>query len=248
MSFHTADTLESMTVTTGSEHLNKLLGGGLEVGLMHLFYSDKILREDILRIAVSAQLPGVRGGLDGSVIMIDSNNMVRVDQLNDLSFSADLQPEVVMDNIFISRAFNSSQTYDLVNTKLETFFENVPAKILILPGLADIYHREGLTAESMQQISHMANRLMAFTLKHGIATVISTMPTERSKKTAVGGRALNSCAQVHVLVEETPSRIHYQLVKHPNHLWRKKSVQKPGPRYATTLPLEYFIPELADDR
>jgi hypothetical protein len=78
MSFHTADTLESKTVTTGSEHLDKLLGGGLEVGLMHLFYGDKILREDILRIAVSAQLPESRGGLDGSTLYnrIHPNNDV----------------------------------------------------------------------------------------------------------------------------------------------------------------------------
>jgi hypothetical protein len=99
----------------------------------------------------------------------------------------------------------------------------------------------------MQQLAKIANRLLAFTLRHNIATVVSAMPTERAKKTAVGGRALNSCAQVHVFVEETPSRVVYNLVKHPVHRFRQKSVTKPGPRYATTLLLEYFIDELRED-
>ena len=45
-------------------------------------------------------------------------------------------------------------------------FLQVPARKLIIPGLPDLYHREDITADGMQQISHMANRLMMFTLRY----------------------------------------------------------------------------------
>ncbi len=248
MAFQTADVFERQVIRTGNHALDEVLDGGLELGLMHLLYGTKALNRDLLRMVVHAQLPIEQGGLATPSIIIDSNNILKIDQMTDSCYQAGLEPEEVMDNVFITRAFNSSQTYALIMEELEGFIERVPAKLLIVSGLADIYHREGLTAEGMQQLTVMTNRLMAFTLKQGIATVISAMPTERAKKTAVGGRALNSCAQVHVFVEETPSRVVYNLVKHPVHRFRRKSITKPGPRYATTLPLEYFIEELREDR
>lgn len=63
MSFRTADSLESKTVTTGADRLDRLLGGGLEVGLMHRFYGSKLLRDDLLRFAVQCQLPEEEGAL-----------------------------------------------------------------------------------------------------------------------------------------------------------------------------------------
>jgi hypothetical protein len=39
--------------------------------------------------------------------------MVNLQQISHYSFELDLQPEDVRDNIFVSRAFNSSQTYTL---------------------------------------------------------------------------------------------------------------------------------------
>jgi hypothetical protein len=61
--FRTADELPSRTlVPTGDETLDRLLGGGLELGKCHLFYGDRILHEVLLRRAVAAQTPRAKGG------------------------------------------------------------------------------------------------------------------------------------------------------------------------------------------
>ncbi len=242
MAFRTADQKTSKVVSTGSETLDQLLGGGIEAGLMHLFYGDKVLRDDVLQIAVSAQRPVDEGGLGGPVIIIDSNNIMDVAALADYCLWANLEPEDVMDRVFISRAFNSSQTYDLVTNKLDEFFEQVPAKTLIVPGLVDIYHREGITQDSTRQITHMAHRLQSFTLRREIVTVVTAGLSESKLKLPLGGQALTSCCQVHVYVDDSRAYVKYKLAKHPVHPPRRGSRMK-SPTFGTTLPLEHFMDE-----
>jgi hypothetical protein len=213
--------------------------------MCHLFYGDRILHDDLLRMAVAAQLPRSRNGLGSPSIFIDSSNMMRIDTLAEFALQLELFPEVVNDHIFISRAFNASQTHDLVANQLEGFFESVPAQLLFVPGLADIYIKEGLTADGMQQITHMAHLLMTFSLRKNIATVISTGSSPRNNRYAAGGRALASCCQIHVHVEQTPMRVVYTLVKHPMYPVRRAARMKRNP--STTLPLEHFVEEWVDD-
>ncbi|MHA2162568.1 MAG: hypothetical protein ACXABF_09105 [Candidatus Thorarchaeota archaeon] len=240
MPFVSADSLMPEIATTGNLRLDQCLGGGLEVGLMHLVYGDSILRDDLHRIAVSLLLPKSQGGLDSPVIIIDSNNILRIDMLTEIAFHVGLKPEDVMNRIYISRAFNSSQTYDLVINQLDDFFDDLNAGALLLPGLVDIYHREGLSAEAMQQITHMTNRLMAFSLRREVVTVVSTGPSQRNPSNPLGGQALKSCSQIHVLVEETPMRVNYSLMKHPSYTFQVISKLK-SKRFASTLPLQHFI-------
>ena len=74
--FETADTLDYTISGTGVPTLDKLLGGGYEHGLMHLFYGDSVFQDDLLRAAVWAQVPKKRGGFESPVIVIDSSNMI----------------------------------------------------------------------------------------------------------------------------------------------------------------------------
>ncbi len=242
--FLTADKLMNMRVQvgTGIPALDTLLGGGLESGLMHLFYGDRLLHNDLLRIAVHVQLPEDQSGIDSPTIMIDSANIIKVDKLRDYAYELELEPEEVMDRIYISRAFNASQTYDLVMNQLERFFDRVPAKLLIVAGLPDLYVKEGLTGEGSQQLTHMATKLMALTLNRKIVTLVSAPLSEKSRRTPAGGKALTSCAQVHVRFSESKSYFKYTLTKHPQYPVKRTSRSKPI-MFGTTLPLSYFIGE-----
>ncbi len=246
MSFRTADQMTTTRVRTGNDRLDDLLDGGLETGLMHLFFGHRVLHQDVLRLMVHAQLPPEQGGLNTSVIVIDSANMMDLDAVTQLSYRAGLEPEEVYDRIFISRAFNSSQTYDLVMNQLDGFFARVPARVLVLTGLVGLYHKEGLTAEGMQQITHMANRVMAFTLERDIVTIITTGTTEGRYPKPMGGRTLPSCCQVHVFVEDGKMHTRYSLTKHPYRSYRKVSVQKMA-KVTTTLPLSCFVDEWGEE-
>jgi len=238
--FFTADQLVRMRMSTGITAIDELLGGGLESGLVHLFYGSRTLHEDLLKMTVHTQLPESRGGLESPTIIIDSANMLKIEKLTDYSFDFELQPEEVMDNVYITRAFNSSQTYDLIMNQLEEFFARVPAKLMLVTGLPDLYIKEGMTGENAQHITHMATRLMAFTLQRGIFTIITAPCSDKNRNIPAGGKALSSCAQIHVKVEESKSYFRYTLAKHPNLPVRSTSRSKPV-TFGTTLPLSHFL-------
>lgn len=245
--FFTADMIERVKISTGTNALDNLLEGGIEAGLTHLFYGDRSLHSDFLRFVVHAQMPEQRGGTGGPVIVIDSANMIKIEQLTDISYELELEPEKVMDRVYITRAFNSSQTYDLIMNQLEEFFRRVPAKVLLVAGLPNLYIEEGFSGESLQHISHMISRIMTFSLQKNTFTLVSALSSQRNKNLPAGGRSLASNCQVHVRVERTKSYMRYTLSKHPQYPVRTVSRAIPNDN-SGTLPLSYFLKDLKEER
>ena len=242
--FQTADRNERIMCKTGTPALDSLLNGGFEVGLVYLFNGSEQHHDVLLRAAVHSQLPLRNGGFSSPSIIIDSSNTVNIVKLRDFSFQLGLEPESVMDMIHISRAFNSSQTYDLVINHLDEFIERIPARLLLLPGLVDLFISEGLDSEKTKEITHLATRINAFTLKNNLITLITTGTKSNHSMNPPVGLALASSAQVHVHIEETPMRTVYSLTKHPNLPNRTESAMKQGSLFGVTLPLDYFFRDL----
>jgi len=238
--FFTADEISRMKISSGTKAVDILLEGGIEAGLTHLFYGDRSLHEDFLKFAVQAQMSEKEGGTGNPVIIIDSANIMKIEQLTDISYQLDLDPEAVLDRIYITRAFNSSQTYDLIMNQMEDFFVRVPAKVLLVTGLPNLYIEEGLSGENLQQIAHMISKIMTFSLQRNLFTLISAPSSQKSKNYPAGGRALASNCQVLVQVEQTKSYFRYTLTKHPQYAVRSASRAIPK-NTGGTLPLSYFM-------
>jgi hypothetical protein len=239
--FQTADRIQRVMCKTGTPTLDSLLDGGFESGFVYLFYGCGRLNDVLLRAAVHAQLSLINGGFSSPSIMIDSSNMVDIVKIRDISFQLGLEPESVMDMIYISRAFNSTQTYDLVINHLDEFLERIPAKVIVLPGLVDLFINEGLDEARTRQMTHLAARINAFTLRHNLVTLISTrIKTIQSNYPPVG-KTLASSAQVHIHIDETPMRTIYSLMKHPSLPNRNESQVRKSSAFGVTLPLDYFF-------
>jgi len=238
--FHTADECRSIRVESGIIALDSLLGGGLEAGLVHLFYGERSLHDDFHRIAVKIQTPREQGGLESPTIIIDSANIIKLERFTQLAYEYGLEPETVMESIYISRAFNASQTYDLIMNQLEGFLDMIPAKVLMVTGLLQLYLDEGLKGEGMQEISHMASKLSTLTLRRDIFTLVSAPVSMRSPSFPEGGRTLTASAQIHIKVSESKSQRTYTLAKHPQFPVRRTNKTK-FVSSGTTLPLSYFL-------
>lgn len=238
--FHTADEFTSIKIETGIVALDSLLGGGIESGLVHLFYGERSLHDDFHRIAVKVQTSREQGGIESPTIIIDSANIIRLEKFTQLAYEYNLEPEDVMDRIYISRAFNSSQTYDLIMNQLEGFLDMIPARVLMVTGLPHLYLEEGVKGEGMQEISHMASKISTLTLRRGIFTLVSATASRRSPNHPEGGRTLTGSAQVHIKVSESKSRRTYTLAKHPQYPVRRTNKTKTISS-GNTLPLSYFL-------
>lgn len=230
----------SVKVESGILALDTLLGGGIEAGLVHLFYGGRSLHDDFHRIAVKVQTSREKGGLQSPTIIIDSANIIKLERFTDLAYEYGLEPEVVMDNIWITRAFNSSQTYDLIMNQLEGFLDKIPARVLMVTGLPHLYLEEGLKGEGLQEIAHMASKISALTLRRGIFTLVSAPPSKRKQNFPEGGKTLSGTAQVHIKVEEFKSRRIYTLTKHPQYPIRRTN-RTNNTSSGDTLPLSHFL-------
>jgi len=238
--FFTADQVTRVKITTGLNAVDNLLEGGIEAGLTHLFYGDRGLHNDFLRFAVRAQMPKEKGGTGAPVIVIDSANMIKIERITEMCYELELEPEEVMDRIYITRAFNSSQTYDIIMNQLDSFFARIPARVLLVPGLPNLYIEEGLTGEGLQHISHMASNIMKFTLQRDLFTMVSSPSSPRNKNAPAGGRSLASNSQIHLRVEESKSYVRYILAKHPQ--FPVRNVTRTIPTITGgTLPLSHFL-------
>jgi hypothetical protein len=227
-------------ITSGINALDNLLEGGIEAGMTHLIYGDRGLHKDILRFAVRAQMTEEDGGTGTPAILIDSANMIKIEHITEISYEFELEPEEVMDRIYITRAFNSSQTYDIVMNQMNSFFSRVPAKTLLVTGLPNLYIEEGMTGEGLQHISHMASNIMKFTLQRDLFTLVTAPCSSKSKHAPAGGRSLASNSQVHIRYEESKSYVRYILAKHPQYPVR--NVTRTLPKLTDgTLPLSHFL-------
>jgi RecA/RadA recombinase len=238
--FITADKLVRARVEMGIRHIDVMLGGGLEAGIMHLFYGDRCLHEDLLRFAVKAQMASEKGGLASPVIIIDSANVIKIDRLANYALEMEEEPEKVLDRIYISRAFNSSQTYDLIMHQIDDFFSRIPARTLLVTGLPELYLQEGIDGQGLQEIGHMASKLKNLTIRRELITLVSTPSAEGRLTTPAGGNALASAAQVHIMVEEHKSYVMYTLAKHPQYPVRRvKKTKEVSP--GGNMSLGYFL-------
>jgi DNA repair protein RadA len=97
-------------ITTGSAALNDLLGGGIETQAISEFYGEFGSGKTQIahQAAVTVQLPEKEGGLGKGVIFIDTENTFRPERIIQMAEGKELDPEKVLENIQVARAYNSA--------------------------------------------------------------------------------------------------------------------------------------------
>ncbi len=148
-------------LTTGSKELDNLLGGGLETQtiteLFGEFGSGKT--QIVHQLAVNVQLPKEKGGLEGHAIFIDTENTFRPERIVQMAEGMGLNPEEVLRNIHVARAFNSSHQMLLVDKAMELAKE-YPVKLLIVDSLTAHFRAEYVGRSSLAQRQQLLNRHM----------------------------------------------------------------------------------------
>ncbi|GBE56555.1 MAG TPA: DNA repair and recombination protein RadA [Euryarchaeota archaeon] len=97
-------------ISTGSTALNDLLGGGIETQAISEFYGEFGSGKTQIahQAAVNVQLPESDGGIEKGVIFIDTENTFRPERIIQMAEGKGLDPEVVLENIQVARAYNSA--------------------------------------------------------------------------------------------------------------------------------------------
>ncbi|KAI5165151.1 DNA repair protein RAD51 [Nematocida sp. ERTm5] len=108
--------LQMKMITTGSSELDKLLGGGIETGsITELFGEFRTGKTQLCHmLAVTCQLPTELGGCNGKAVYIDTEATFRSERLIEIAKRYQLDPNVVLSNVCVARAYNVDHQIELV--------------------------------------------------------------------------------------------------------------------------------------
>ena len=171
---------QCIKITTGSKELDKLMGGGFETGGISEAYGQYGAGKSQIAhvLAVRCQLPVEKGGAGGACVFIDTESTFRPERIVQFAKGLDLDPEEVLKNIKVARAFNSDHQA-LLAEKVEDLIKkhNVPVKLLIVDSLTAHFRAEfigrGTLADRQQKINKHMHALMKLADKYNLCVYVT---------------------------------------------------------------------------
>ncbi len=168
---------------TGSNNLDQLLGGGLETQAITEAYgrfgSGKTQLG--LQLAVNVQLPKDEGGLEGTCLFIDTENTFRPERVTQIAEGRGLDPEEVLANIFVARAFNAEHQM-LLAEKAPKIVEEKNVKLVVVDSLTSKFRSEfvgrGSLADRQQKLNRHLHTLQKLADMYNLVVYVTNQVME----------------------------------------------------------------------
>ena len=167
-------------ITLGSKNFDELLGGkGIESSaITEAFGAYGSGKTQIgLTLAVNVQLPVEKGGANGKCAFIDTEGTFRPARVKQIAKELGANPEKVLKNIFVARAFNSDHQILLLDRIGEMIKEGEPIKLLIIDSLTAHFRAEyagrGQLADRQQKLNRYIHNIMKLAETHNLAVYVT---------------------------------------------------------------------------
>lgn len=198
-------------ITTGSQELNNLLGGkGVESRAITegfgAYGSGKTQLASTL--AVNIQLPREKGGASGKCVFIDTEGTFRPARIKQIAEGIGANPEKVLKNILVARAFNSDHQMLLLEKVGEMIKEGEPIKLMIVDSLTAHFRAEysgrGQLADRQQKLNRYMHDLMKLAETHNLAVYVTNQVMANPAQlfgdptTAIGGNIVGHASTYRV--------------------------------------------------
>jgi DNA repair protein RadA len=166
-------------ITTGSQELDDLLGGGVETGSVIEFFGEfRTGKTQIMhQLCVNVQLPKEKGGLEGNALYIDTEGTFRPERIIQMSEGLDLDYNAILKNIIFGRAYNSDHQILLIKETANIIKER-NIKLIVIDSLIGHFRSEyigrGTLANRQQTINAHLHDLLRLCDIHTDLAIILT--------------------------------------------------------------------------
>jgi DNA repair protein RadA len=215
-------------VSTGSEELNDLIGGGMETRSITEAYGRFASGKTQIgfQISVNVQLPKEKGGLEGSALFIDTEGTFRPERIESIAKAAGLDPNTALENIIVVRATTTEQQV-LTVERADKLIDEKNIKLVIVDSLTALFRAEfigrGALGERQQKLNQHIHRLQMLADKHNLAVYITNQVMDNpgilfgDPTTPIGGNVLAHAATTRLYMKKSKEdkRI-VRLVDSPN--------------------------------
>ena len=171
---------EIFNITTGSKNLDALLGGkGIETkAITEAFGAYGSGKTQLaLSLAVQVQLPLAQGGANGKAVYIDTEGTFRPERIRQIAEALGANPEKVLKNILVARAFNSDHQVLLLERVAEMVKEGEPIRLIIIDSLTAHFRAEfsgrGMLADRQQRLNRYMHQLMKLAEQCNLAVYVT---------------------------------------------------------------------------
>jgi DNA repair protein RadA len=172
-------------LTTGSQNLDDLLGGGIEPGAVtELFGEYRTGKTQVAhQLCVNVQLQYEQGGLEGGALYVDTEGTFRPERIIQMSSALDLDYNEALKNITVGRAYNSDHQMVLVK-EAPRIIEDKNIKLIIVDSLIGHFRSEyvgrGTLASRQQTLnSHIHDLLRLSEVYDELAVLFTNQVSAR---------------------------------------------------------------------
>lgn len=187
-------------ITTGSKNVDELLGGrGIESrAITEAFGSYGSGKTQLgSTLAVNTQLPEENGGAGGKCVFIDTEGTFRPARIKQIAEGLGADPDKVLKNILVARAFNSDHQMLLLEKVGDMIKNGEPIKLVIVDSLTAHFRAEfsgrGQLADRQQKLNRYMHDLMRLAETHNLAVYVTNQVMANPAQlfgdptTAIGG-------------------------------------------------------------
>jgi DNA repair protein RadA len=214
--------------STGSAALDDLLLGGVETQAVTEFYGEFGSGKSQIchTLCATARQPIEQGGLDGSIIYIDTEGTFRPERVEQIARARGLDPSQILKSVAVCKIYNSSHL-ELIVKDLGKYINDFKAKMVIIDSIISLHRAEfagrGTLADRQQRLNNMLHRLVRLTEIYNIAIVI-TNQVQSSPDTffgdptkAAGGNVLGHASTYRIYLRKSGENRVAKMIDSPYH-------------------------------
>ncbi len=202
-------------ITTSSQALDGLLGGGIETRTMTEFFGEFGSGKTQIchQISVNVQLPLEKGGLAGKAVYIDTEGTFRWERIEAMAKAQGLDPDTVMNNIYYMRAINTDHQMAIVDDLQELISKDPAIKLVIVDSVTSHFRAEYAGRENLavrqQKLNRHLHQLTRIAEVYDLAVVVTNQVMARpdmfygDPTVAVGGHTLYHTPGIRVQVKKS---------------------------------------------
>jgi DNA repair protein RadA len=160
-----------LRLSTSSENLNGLLGGGLETQAMTEFIGEYGTGKTQLcmTFCVTAQLPTQQGGFDAKVLFLDSEGTFAPQRIYQIAEGMSLDANKILEGIYIARTYNSDHQVLTVDHAFKLCKEE-NIKLIIVDSVLSHFRSEYIGRENLSERQQRLNSHL-----HKLARIAQTL-------------------------------------------------------------------------
>jgi len=199
--------------TTGVKGFDELLGGGIETnGITEIYGRYASGKSQIgFQLAVNVQLPLSKGGLEGSVLFLDTEGTFRPERIESIAKALGLDSSKVLENIYTVRISTTEQQI-LTIERADKLITEKNIKLIIVDSLMALFRSEfigrGALGERQQKLNVHLHRLQSIADKHNLAVYITNQVMDNpailfgDPTTPVGGNVIAHAATTRLYIRK----------------------------------------------